>query len=126
MKRLFLALFIVAVSTYALAADFDLRIISYPKMIPQGAPMWVTAEIRNVSGHAITVCKGGSNSFVYALKVRRADGRLRQGCSPPILVKLAPYYGTKELPADWKDVIRRDLSCRYAANANRTEEPGHP
>ncbi len=124
MKRFFVLFLAVVTSVGVLAADFELRILSYPKEVPQGAPMWVTAEIRNVSGHAITVCNGGPNSFVYALKVRRADGRLRQGCPPPTLAKLAPYFGTKELPADWKDVRRQDLSCRYAANANQTEEPG--
>ncbi len=94
----------------AQSEDFRIRLSSFPKEAPQGAPVSVTIEICNASGHAITVARG-HGGFGYVLSVRRADGLRRKGCKAPETASYILGFTSEVLPEDWRQVRTENITC---------------
>ena len=97
-------------STSLMAADFAVRITSFPRSVPQGCPIEVSIEVCNISGHPVTVAKGWGG-FEYKLYIRREDGKARQGCKPPATGTYIPGFTGEVLPTDWRQLRTEDITC---------------
>jgi hypothetical protein len=110
LRKVLTAILVLAASLAALSADFTIRIASAPKEVPQGAPISVTVEVYNSSGHPITIAKG-NGGFGYVLSVTRSDGKLRRGCKQPGTATFIPGFTRETLSADWRQLSAEDISC---------------
>jgi hypothetical protein len=101
-------------SLAAVAADFEIRVLSAPPKLPLGAPVTVTAEVMNASGHPITVAYG-YHGFRLVISVGRADGKPIKGLQPGPSELPAARYTLETLPPGWTKVWSETFTC--------TEEP---
>lgn len=86
-------------SVTTLAADFTMRIVTYPRDLPKGAPMFIRGLLCNASGHAITVAHG-YQGFVVSFNIRRTDGQPITNC-PQMTIRPAIGYTLETLPPNW-------------------------
>ncbi len=115
-KPLIAAIMLWCVVCSAWAAEvFSLRIDAYPAVAPRGCPIEITAEIRNVSGHAVAtgldiLASGGyglpdaGGRFSLIAKVQDATGSSVAPCPHEFsddYYVVGPETPTV-LPADWR------------------------
>lgn len=105
-----MALFFIAVSTTLAAAEFEVKITSYPPRAIVGVPVPVVAEVRNVSGAPVVVARGYTGLSVM-FQVRRADGKPRKGWMPGPTAQPSLTYRLETIPASWTTTYADDLRC---------------
>jgi len=106
MKHFLVLFFAIVVASRVLAADFELRILSYPKEAVLSTPVPITAEITNVSGRAITVAYG-HGGFTVSLDIRRSDGKPLPPYSGPV-AKWTDNFQRETIPVGWQQVRTLD------------------
>jgi hypothetical protein len=108
-------LIVAIVGMPLLAADFEVKILSHPDQVPQGAPIFITYQVCNVSGRPVTIAKG-AGGFEVRLSYHRMDG---SDCLSPeeklknhvdVLVKSG--YVQETLPAGWSVTRTEEIPCR--------------
>jgi len=109
-KRIISLLFCLAVSAGVLASDFEVRIINYPKEVPQGAPVDVSVMMKNASGHSVVVAKG-RGGFRLHLEIRRLDGLPRKGCKPIFEAQFRPGFTAETIPPEWSEESVEKIAC---------------
>jgi hypothetical protein len=110
MRRILtLALMITAVSAYG--SDFSIRILSYPKKVPEHVPVRIVVEMKNTSNHPIVVAKG-KGGFALTVDVHRSDGLARKRCPPPADYQYSLGFTQATLPAEWSEIRIVDLPCQ--------------
>jgi hypothetical protein len=93
------SLFLLALPSFG-QDQFSVRIMSYPKEVPFGAPIIVLGEFRNISGQPIVVAKG-PNGFQISAKVTRLNEKVELRCEEDVI----EYFRHRldSLPSDWSE-----------------------
>jgi len=91
----------VLLAAPAAGDDLVVRLLAAPERVPLGAPVYLTAEVANVSGRPLSLAYG-INGFATGFSVRRADGKQVKTIPRPDLEDALPNHVLKEIPAGWR------------------------
>ncbi len=111
-KFFFFPLLLIAASATTQAGDFEFRLVVPVRQVPAGAPIFVSAELRNLSGHAIQVARGQGDGFDPRIFMVRTDGKYTAGCQlGTSRYHYSPGYYLDTLPAGWSTILTNELPC---------------